>query len=97
MKMYLLVFWVVSRVGKRFGGICCLRLAALKMEAVCTSETLISSYKSTRRYNPEDQHREKAIIIIIIIIIMKLIELNLYFYYYYFLYYVYIYLLVLTL
>jgi hypothetical protein len=28
-----------------------------KMEAVCSSKTLISTYKSTRRYNPEDQHR----------------------------------------
>jgi hypothetical protein len=27
------------------------------MEAVCSSETLISAYKYTRRYNPEDQHR----------------------------------------
>jgi hypothetical protein len=26
-------------------------------EVVCSSETLISTYKSTRRYNPEDQHR----------------------------------------
>jgi hypothetical protein len=27
------------------------------METVCFSETLVSTYKSTRRYNPEDQHR----------------------------------------
>jgi hypothetical protein len=27
------------------------------MEAVCSSETLVSTYNSTRRYNPEDQHR----------------------------------------
>jgi hypothetical protein len=26
-------------------------------EAVCSSETLVSTYKSTRRYSPEDQHR----------------------------------------
>jgi hypothetical protein len=26
------------------------------MEAVCSSETLISTYKSTWRYNPDDQH-----------------------------------------
>jgi hypothetical protein len=31
--------------------------SALKMEAVCYSETLVSSYKSTRPYNPEDQQR----------------------------------------
>jgi hypothetical protein len=29
----------------------------LKMEAVCAFETLVSTYKSTRRFNPEDQHR----------------------------------------
>jgi hypothetical protein len=27
--------------------------SALKMEKVCTSETLVSAYKFTRRYNPE--------------------------------------------
>jgi hypothetical protein len=27
------------------------------MEAVCSSETLVYMYKSTRRYYPEDQHR----------------------------------------
>jgi hypothetical protein len=26
------------------------------METVCSSETLVSTYKSTRRYNSEDQH-----------------------------------------
>jgi hypothetical protein len=30
---------------------------SLKMQAVCTSETLVSTNTSTRRYNPEDQHR----------------------------------------
>jgi hypothetical protein len=34
-----------------------MRSSALKMEAVCSSETLVSTYKSTRRYYPEDQHR----------------------------------------
>jgi hypothetical protein len=29
---------------------------ALKMETVCFSETLVSTYESTRRHNPE-QHR----------------------------------------
>jgi hypothetical protein len=29
---------------------------ALMMEAVRTSETLLNSYQSTRRYNPEDSH-----------------------------------------
>jgi hypothetical protein len=27
------------------------------MEAICRSETLVSTYSSTRRYNPEDQYR----------------------------------------
>jgi hypothetical protein len=31
--------------------------AALKMEAVCSSETVISTYNPTRRSNPENQHR----------------------------------------
>jgi hypothetical protein len=26
------------------------------METVCFSETLVSTYKSTQRYNPEEQH-----------------------------------------
>jgi hypothetical protein len=30
-----------------------------RTEAVCSSETLVSTYKSTRRWNPEDQHRHK--------------------------------------
>jgi hypothetical protein len=30
--------------------------SALKMEAVWSSETLLSIYKSTRHYDPEDQH-----------------------------------------
>jgi hypothetical protein len=31
--------------------------SGLKMEEECFSETLASTDKSTRRYNPEDQHR----------------------------------------
>jgi hypothetical protein len=36
-----------------------LRLSYLcmKMEAVCFSETLVSTYMSTQRYNPEDRQR----------------------------------------
>jgi hypothetical protein len=30
----------------------------LKVETVCSSETLVPTYKSTRRRNPEDQHRQ---------------------------------------
>jgi hypothetical protein len=31
--------------------------SGLEVEAVYSSETLVSTYKSTRRYNPEDQNR----------------------------------------
>jgi hypothetical protein len=31
-----------------------LAYSGLKMETICLSETLISTYKATRRYNPED-------------------------------------------
>jgi hypothetical protein len=33
--------------------------SALKMEAVCSSETLVFFYKSPWRYNPADQHPQK--------------------------------------
>jgi hypothetical protein len=53
-SMSILFLWVVTPCGlvcgyKRFGG--------LRIEAVCPSETLVSTYESTRRYKPEDQHR----------------------------------------
>jgi hypothetical protein len=35
--------------------------SALKMEAVCPSETLVSIYKSTWRYNPEDKHEKDEV------------------------------------
>jgi hypothetical protein len=38
---------LVSR-HKHFGT------SALKMEAICSSETLVSTYNTARRYNPED-------------------------------------------
>jgi hypothetical protein len=31
--------------------------SGLKMEAVCSSETLVSTYKPIRRFNPYDQQR----------------------------------------
>jgi hypothetical protein len=51
----MVVFWVVTPcelVGgyQRFGATYCL----LKMEEVCCSETLVPTYKSPRRYDPED-------------------------------------------
>jgi hypothetical protein len=60
-KMSRLVFWVVIPCGlvgryKLFGGTYHLHFQTdLKMEVVCSSETLISTYKSTQHYNPEDQ------------------------------------------
>jgi hypothetical protein len=37
-------------------------LDALMMEAVQTCETLVNSYQSTRRYNPDDRHLHYYII-----------------------------------
>jgi hypothetical protein len=34
-----------------------LPVSALKMEAVCSSRTLVCTCKFTRRYNPEDRYR----------------------------------------
>jgi hypothetical protein len=42
-KMSMVVFWVVTPCG-------------LTMEAVCSSETLVPTYKSTRHHNPQDHH-----------------------------------------
>jgi hypothetical protein len=44
--MKMAAFWVVAPC----------RLIALMMEAIQTYETLVNSYQSTRRYNPEDSH-----------------------------------------
>jgi hypothetical protein len=61
--MYMLVFWAATPWGfagryKRLEGTYYLHfqgLSDLKMEAVFFSETL-STYKSTRRYSPEEQY-----------------------------------------
>jgi hypothetical protein len=45
LTILMLVFYIVTSYG-----------LALKMEAVCSSETLISTYIFTRCHNPEDQH-----------------------------------------
>jgi hypothetical protein len=34
--------------------------SGLNTETVCSSETLVSTYKSTRRHNPEDQHLHRC-------------------------------------
>jgi hypothetical protein len=45
------VFWVVAPCG-----LVEVEAIALMMEAARTSETLVSFYETTRRYNPEDSH-----------------------------------------
>jgi hypothetical protein len=47
--LYCNAVWTCRSMGLK-------RSSALKKEAVCSSETLISTYKSTWRYNPEDQN-----------------------------------------
>jgi hypothetical protein len=39
------------------GTLAVLLYSGLKIEALCSSETVISTYKSTRRYSREDRHR----------------------------------------
>jgi hypothetical protein len=47
--------WFISCDNRIFVEV---EASALKMEAVCSSETLAPSYNSTRHYSPEDQHRQ---------------------------------------
>jgi hypothetical protein len=49
---------LVSTVVTLFGLVGSYQLLtdALKIEAGCLSETLVSTYKSVCRYNPEHQH-----------------------------------------
>jgi hypothetical protein len=35
----------------------------LQMVTVCLSETLVSTYESTRRHNSEEQHRHRSVLI----------------------------------
>jgi hypothetical protein len=46
-KMSVLFFWVVTPCG--IAGTYQRKILALKMEAVCSSETMVSTYKSIRR------------------------------------------------
>jgi hypothetical protein len=55
-KMSTLVFWV-TKISTFRMNIQPLS-SALKLEAPCHSETLVSTCRSTRYYNPEEQHRE---------------------------------------
>jgi hypothetical protein len=64
LEMSMFFFWAVTLCGllgryQRFGGAHCLHLqetSALNMEAVCSPETLISTYKPTQRYYPKEKH-----------------------------------------
>jgi hypothetical protein len=47
LKMLILIFGLITLSEED---------TALKMEAVCSSRTLVSVYKSIQCYNPEDQH-----------------------------------------
>jgi hypothetical protein len=64
------IFWNITpciplSVNRRFGETYRLHLlsrwflaqlifSAMKMEAICSSETLVATQRTTRRYNPED-------------------------------------------
>jgi hypothetical protein len=59
--MLISVFWVVTPYElvysyQRFGETYYLHLQGRETE--CFSKTSVSTYKSIRRYNPEDQHRQ---------------------------------------
>jgi hypothetical protein len=62
--MSMLVFWVLRRVdmevNARDSEEHTASILGLKMEAVCSSETLLSTYKSTLPYNPEFKHRHEV-------------------------------------
>jgi hypothetical protein len=61
--MSMLVFWVATPCGlvggyQRFGGTYCLYLQGWwRLETVCSSKTLVSAHKSTRRNNVVDKAR----------------------------------------
>jgi hypothetical protein len=48
---------ICLKVAKTFRRTLMSLPSTLKMETVCFSTTLVSTYKSIRHYNPEDQHR----------------------------------------
>jgi hypothetical protein len=61
-KMLILVFRVLMPCGlvgryQRFSKT--LIFSGLKMEIVCFCKILVSTYKSTQHYNPEDQYRHE--------------------------------------
>jgi hypothetical protein len=56
--MELIDLQVSGEISIDFGLLGCntVRSSALKVEEACSSETVVSSYKFTWRYNPGDQH-----------------------------------------
>jgi hypothetical protein len=55
-KMPFVVFWVVAPyISSLVHG---QTSSVLKMEAICSSETSVSTYKSTSCHNPEDQNQQ---------------------------------------
>jgi hypothetical protein len=49
-----MVMWVVTPCCLAGG---CQRFGGIEMEAIRSSETLVTIYKTTRLHNPEDYHR----------------------------------------
>jgi hypothetical protein len=62
-EISIVVVWVVTPcslvcVYQRFGGTYrLLHPSVLKMEAICSFETLINTYETARRQNPDDHYR----------------------------------------
>jgi hypothetical protein len=48
--------WLTSDCGLMGRAEC-----TIKIEAACSSETVVTIYKTTRRQNPEQQHRQLSI------------------------------------
>jgi hypothetical protein len=53
-KILMWVFWVATLYGL-VGSTASIFRAAIKMDAVCSPETLVSTYKSTQSWNPAGQ------------------------------------------
>jgi hypothetical protein len=49
-------FYSLADSYQRFGVICCLHHGTLKMEEACSSEMLVTTYKTTHCNNPEDHN-----------------------------------------
>jgi hypothetical protein len=48
------VFWDITPVPSAFTLVSCLTYSTLKIEAICSSETLVDFQQTAQRYNPED-------------------------------------------